>query len=223
MLIWFMIWIPLVMLLVIFIMSISPVYRNDLSFCIFVLIIRMKILIDYVQNLYSGLILYHLQGLSLSLSTEVKERFCFTLSSNQIQEVDSVLTRGDESQLYSSKGGYSIYLRDLRTLQDRRWLNDNVLSLGILDHRLLIAVYSQQKNWLLNVVIIRESDCQDQSRSTVLTVFSLRSSQKMVIRPFNDGQRKSISLAKVVLLFQLIRIMYFIEQRYHCRHIGPQL
>ena len=80
--------------------------------------------------------------LSLSLSTEVKERFCFTLSSNQIQEVDSVLTRGDESQLYSSKGGYSIYLRDLRTLQDRRWLNDNVLSLGILDHRLLIAVYS---------------------------------------------------------------------------------
>ena len=79
----------------------------------------------------------------MSLSTEkVEERFCFTLSSNQIQEVDSVLTRGDESQLYSSKGGYNIYLRDLRTLQDRRWLNDNVLSLGFLDHRSLIVVYS---------------------------------------------------------------------------------
>lgn len=37
-----------------------------------------------------------------------------------------VLKRGNPSKMYSSKFGYNIYLRDLRTLNDRQWLNDNV-------------------------------------------------------------------------------------------------
>lgn len=94
----------------------------------------------------------YLQNITLSLAVEeVHEKFNFSLSSDQIREVDSVLKDGDESQLYSTNGGYNIYLRDLRTLQDRRWLNDNVSFFVCFDYRLLIFVYNQQRNWLQNV------------------------------------------------------------------------
>ena len=54
------------------------------------------------------------------------EPYSFSLSSDQLNEVSRVLHNGNTTQLYSEKFGYRIYLRDLRTLCDRSWLNDNV-------------------------------------------------------------------------------------------------
>ena len=47
--------------------------------------------------------------------------------------MSDVFRSGDASRLYSEKFGYRIYLRDLRTLSDRNWLNDNVWILLNLD------------------------------------------------------------------------------------------
>ena len=53
-------------------------------------------------------------------------KYSFDLTDDQVSEVISILSGGDTTKLYSSKFGYNIYLRDLRTLRDRQWLNDNV-------------------------------------------------------------------------------------------------
>ena len=50
--IYFRIWNLYLILLVNIIMNIYQVYQGDLSFFLFVLIYRMKILINYVQHLY---------------------------------------------------------------------------------------------------------------------------------------------------------------------------
>lgn len=38
----------------------------------------------------------------------------------------NILRRGDPYKEYSNMGGYSIHLRDLQTLSNGNWLNDNV-------------------------------------------------------------------------------------------------
>lgn len=56
-----------------------------------------------------------------------RDHYSFDLDSNQLYEVNSILSRGDPRKMYSCKFGYNIYLRDLQTLRNGTWLNDNVL------------------------------------------------------------------------------------------------
>ena len=64
--------------------------------------------------------------MTLSTSFPKKATFDFSLTNDQINEVHSILQRGDPRTEYSNLGGYSIMLRDLQTLRDSTWLNDNV-------------------------------------------------------------------------------------------------
>jgi len=73
------------------------------------------------------------------------EPYSFSLSSDQLNEVSRVLHNGNPTQLYSEKFGYRIYLRDLRTLCDRSWLNDNVNLLVLSYRRSSIVPFSSQK------------------------------------------------------------------------------
>ena len=68
-----------------------------------------------------------------------------------MNEVSKVLHSGNPSQLYSEKFGYRIYLRDLRTLSDRNWLNDNVSSCFLSHRRSLTVPFSLLKRKRLAV------------------------------------------------------------------------
>lgn len=115
--------------------------------------------------------------MTLTQFLKTPKRFDFSLSTDQIAEVRNILHRGDPRKEYSNVGGYSIHLRDLQTLSNGNWLNDNV--------EIIVSIYIQIVN------ICGELACKKASER----IFYLNCSniEKMTCHCFNSFFFKKLS------------------------------